>query len=185
MGTAMVESQVRDLLERLGLHDARFVSNSSGCRVQLPPASGADYSFWLHLRDSGEHQISAKPVHDIDSESMFWFMPFELPDFHHSVEELAEAYLQAVEVALTHETKILQKRGWLFWYFECRYRVGETAMYLYSMRIRRGLPVRPIRGKHQILSSAALSSRSAGVHELRKSPGAWLVLAHRGGGETR
>jgi hypothetical protein len=43
-----------------------------------------------------------------------------------SDEDLVSDFCEELEVLLTHETRIVQRKGWLFWHFRCEYRAGEN-----------------------------------------------------------
>jgi hypothetical protein len=85
--------------------------------IHLPAPVGADYRFTLWLGD-GEKQISARLASN--EAAYFWYRPFEEAEFR-SADELGKAFLEAVEQIVRHNTRIEQKRGWLFNHFKCEY----------------------------------------------------------------
>jgi hypothetical protein len=132
------------------------------CRLDLPPAHGADYFFRLWFSPDGERQIGAKLVEDSDDASYFWYRPFELAEFRDSNEDLVNTFCEKLEALITHETRIIQRKGWLCWHFRCDYRASENWKCLYRhSALRGGFKPPQIRGRRRVYSSAALTVKDS------------------------
>ena len=129
-------------------------------RLDLPPAHGADYFFRLWF-SSDERQISAKLIEDSDDAKYFWYRPFELAEFRDSIEDLVSAFCEELEVLTTHETRIIQRKGWLSWHFRCEYRSSGKWKCLYRhSALRSGFKPPQIKGRKRVYGSAALIGKS-------------------------
>jgi hypothetical protein len=110
-----------------------YVVSSSGQAVglylDLPTPPGADYYFRLWV--SPEIQISARLV-DPGASNYFWFMPFQKKAFWKTAEESQNVVDQTLETLISHETRIVQKRGLLFHTFNCDYKSPTGWKQLYS-----------------------------------------------------
>ena len=113
----MTTSRLESILSKLGLLDssARLETGSS-ILWKLPVPEGADYRFWCLLYDDGEPQIGAERL-DIDPDEYFWYRLFEDPDFA-SDDERSERFTEFLSEIVRFPSRILQRRGWLFWHFD-------------------------------------------------------------------
>jgi hypothetical protein len=171
------EKDLRALLDRLEIQGANFVSEPNWTRVELPKPPGADYQFDVFVCRHGEHSIAARLTAPGQESPFFWFMPFELADFHRVPQELNDSVLAALELLATHETKILQRRGWFLWHFDCFYRSGRGEL-LYSLSVLRGLMNVPnAGGGWREFSSPALTKVPSVVKHLTSPPGRWMILS--------
>jgi hypothetical protein len=161
-----VDEKTSALLNRL-LIDYRPVAQSQEAqtdaqkgiaRLDLPIATGAEYFFRLSFHDGGERHISAQLIENRSAGTYFWYRPFELAEFRGSPEDLATEFCQELELLLTHETRIVQRKGWLFWHFRCEYLVGEKWKSLSShLAFRRGRFKPPrIEGRERIYKSGPI-----------------------------
>jgi hypothetical protein len=127
-------------------------------RIDLPPADGADYFFRLWFYSDGERQIGAQLVEDSDDARYFWYRPFESAEFRESNVDLVNAFCKELEALITHETRIIQRKGWLFWHFRCDYRASENWKCLYKHAAFRGGGFKPLeaRVRKRVYGSAAL-----------------------------
>jgi hypothetical protein len=91
-------------------------------KIALPPATGADYFFQLYTEP--EMQIYAQLTAQNSGVHHFWYRPFESAEFRDSMEALEAAFCETLEKLLTHETRIIQKNGWLIWHFKCEYKTA-------------------------------------------------------------
>jgi hypothetical protein len=132
-------------------------SSESAVFISLPASSGADYSFKLWLLP--EKQIQAVLLADDSSEISFWYRPFEDADFNNSVDLRNKAFLETVELLISHETRIVQKVGLLFDSFRCEYKTAGGWHTVDSMGyFRMGNFNTPrIKGRRHIYYSAALA----------------------------
>jgi len=94
-------------------------------RLDLPTAPGAEYFFRLWFYEGGERQISARLIQHFGDETYFWYRPLEMTEFRGSEDDLVSEFCEELETLLTHETRIVQRKGWLFWHFRCEYRAEE------------------------------------------------------------
>jgi hypothetical protein len=124
--------------------------------VDLPAPPEADYRFHLTLRP--ERQIHANPLHLGEAHYYFWYRPFEEAEFGNSIEKLDGAFLETVERLVSHETRIVQKRGLLNHSFRCDYKSqGEwKRVYGHSALRFGGFVPPPIAGRKQIYYAPAL-----------------------------
>ena len=130
--------------------------------LDLPPAHGADFFFRLWLYADGERHISAKLVEDSRDATYFWHRPFELAEFRGSEEGLLSAFREELAALLIHETRIIQRKGWLSWHFRCEYRASGNWKCLYRhSALRGGFKPPQIRGRRRVYSSAALTVKDA------------------------
>jgi hypothetical protein len=121
--------------------------------IELPPPAGADYCFTLWLgRD--EKQISARLLKS-DQSSYFWYRPFEEAEFR-SARRLNEAFLEAVELIMLHNTRIEQKRGLFSNHFKCEYESASGWKRLYGLSALRWMRAPKITGRQQIYQSPRL-----------------------------
>jgi hypothetical protein len=125
-------------------------------RIDLPPASGADYFFRLY--SAPEMQIHAELATPVSDGNYFWYRPFESAAFGDSVEALDAAFNEMLEKLLTHETRIIQKSGWLNWHFKCEYAAsdGWKRIYGHSALKLGGFKAPKIDGNTRIYRSSAL-----------------------------
>ena len=100
-------------------------------RVDLHTAPGAEYFFRLWFYEDGERQISAHLVQHRSEDTYFWYRPFEMNQFEESENGFVIEFCKELEVLLTHETRIIQRKGWLWWHFDCQYCAGEVWRSLY------------------------------------------------------
>jgi hypothetical protein len=126
-------------------------------RLDLPTAPGAEYSFTLWFDESGERQISATLIRDQNDHPYFWYRPFELAEFRNNVEELEATFCDELKVLLTHETRIIQRKGWLFWGFRCEYQEGAEWKEVYGHRASRWFKPPQILGKSLVYYSPPVS----------------------------
>jgi hypothetical protein len=123
--------------------------------IDLPAPSGADYSFELYFRP--ERQIHAKLISGAPSRPYFWYMPFEDAAFNNSVEKLDKAFIETVELLISHETRIMQKRGLLSHSFQCDYKAGSGWKRVFGVScLRTGFKPPEIAGGMYVYRSPAL-----------------------------
>jgi hypothetical protein len=125
-------------------------------KIDLPLADGADYFFQLWTEP--ELQICAelaKPSCDVN---YFWYRPFESAEFRDSTESLDTAFCETVEKLLVHETRIIQKNGWLNWHFRCEYKTADHWKRISSHSALRlgGWKTPKIDGRVHVYNSSAL-----------------------------
>lgn len=112
----------QDLLRQLDSSlEYHLVAHPESDHIVLPPAPGADYQFEVGVErgGDGEPQIHATFVAPHDHSKASWYWPCEMQDYA-SVEERDSDYLSTLEKILTHRTRILHKRGFLFDSFICQ-----------------------------------------------------------------
>jgi hypothetical protein len=131
-------------------------------RVELPTAPGAEYFFRLWFFEGGERQISAQLIQHRNESTYFWYRPFEMAEVSGSEDDLVTEFCEELEALLTHETRIVQRKGWLFWHFRCDYREGEKWKRVYSHFAFRGGRFNPpqIKGRKRIYHSGPIASAS-------------------------
>ena len=126
-------------------------------RLDLPAARGADYFFQVWLYEDMERQITAKLTADVDGDNKyFWHRPFdELVEQPGSREDLINAFCETLEKLLTRKTRIVQRKGWLFWHFRCECWEGETWNLIYRHFAFRGgkFKVPQIGGRRRVYQS--------------------------------
>jgi hypothetical protein len=138
------------------------VTGPHTCRLELPPAHGADYFFCLWFYPDGERQIGAKLVEVSDDARYFWYRPFELAEFRDSNEDLVNVFCEQLDALITHETRIIQRKGWLFWHFRCDYRASGNWKCLYRhSALRGGFKPAPIKGRKRVYGSPALTVKDS------------------------
>jgi hypothetical protein len=86
-------------------------------RLVLPFSPGAEYRFRLWFYADGDREIGAERI-DTDGQPiapdlLFWYHPFELPDFENSADRLARAFDREILGLLHVPTRVWQRRGWL------------------------------------------------------------------------
>lgn len=133
-------------------------SRESIARLDLPTASGAEYSFTLWFDESGEREISARLIRHQGDRPYFWYRPFELAEFRNNVEELEAKFCDELKVLLIHETRIIQRKGWLFWGFRCEYHEGEKWKGVYGHMALRWFKPPQIKGRSRVYRSAPVAS---------------------------
>jgi hypothetical protein len=131
-------------------------------RLDLPPAHGADYYFRLWLYPYGDREICAELVEDSRDGTYFWSRLFELAEFRGSKERLISAFHEELEALITHETRIIQRKGWLAWHFRCEYRAsGNWECLSGHSALRGGFKPPQIRGRRRVYGSAALIAKDS------------------------
>jgi hypothetical protein len=133
-------------------------SGGNVARLDLPTAPGAEYSFTLWFDESGEREISATLTTCLNERPYFWYRPFELAEFRNNVEQLETKFCDELGILLTHETRVVQRKGWLFWGFRCEYRAEERWQRVYSHSALRWFKAPQITGKRRVYFSAPVSS---------------------------
>jgi hypothetical protein len=131
-------------------------------RLDLPTALGAEYFFRLWFYEGGERQISAHLIQRPSDDTYFWYRPLEMGEFNGSEDNLVSEFCAELEALLTHETRIVQRKGWLFWHFRCEYRAEEKWKSVCSHSAFRGGRFKPprIKGRRRIYHSAPIASES-------------------------
>jgi hypothetical protein len=126
--------------------------------VVLPAALNAEYRFSIALRP--EKQIAAELLNAREGD-YFWYRPFEDAEFSSCLEKLEASFFDTVDLLVSHETRIVQERGWLWHKFQCDYKpaTGWKEVYAHSaLRLGGGFRV-PTAGKKRIYYSPALLPR--------------------------
>lgn len=121
--------------------------------IDLPTAAGAEYRFTL-WSGCGEKQISARLLTG-DKTATFWYMPFEKAAFR-SAEQLDKALLDALELIMGHNTRIEQKRGFLFEHFKCEYESASGWKRLDGVSFLRLIPALKTLGRTHVYQSPPL-----------------------------
>lgn len=130
-------------------------------KVDLPIALGGEYFFRLWFYKDGERQISAHLVPRCSNDTYFWYQPFEMNEFKDSEHGVVIEFCKELEVLLTHETRIIQRKGWLSWHFDCEYHAGEEWKSLYRHSALRSGGFRPpeIEGRRRVYHSAPIRKK--------------------------
>jgi hypothetical protein len=153
---------LRDLLPSFNprIEAAEPVSGSrdATARLDLPTAPGAEYFFTLWFGESGDREISAKLTPGRNERQYFWYRPFELAEFRNNAEKLETKFCDELEILLTHEARVIQRKGLLFWGFRCEYHEGGEWKRVYGHLALRWFKPPQIRGKRRVYSSAPVSS---------------------------
>ena len=97
--------------------ESRGDSQKNFIRLDLPAAASAQYSFRLWFYQDCDQEISAQPLQQNGDHDYFWYRPFELAVFGDSEGNLVKEFCSELEVLLTHETRIVQRKGLLFGIF--------------------------------------------------------------------
>lgn len=130
-------------------------------RLDLPLARSADYFFQIWLYGDMERQISAKLTQDISGDGRyFWYRPFdELVEQPGSREHLISSFCDVLKTLLTFRTRIVQRKGWLFWHFRCEYCEADTWRVVYRHSAFRGgkFKVPQIKGSKRVYHSDAIA----------------------------
>jgi hypothetical protein len=136
-------------------------------RLDLPAAPGAEYFFQLWFYEGGERHIRAELMQHRGDDTYFWYRPFERAEFRGSEEDLVNEFCEVLEALLVHETRIVQRRGWLFWHFRCEYRAAEMWKGVYAhSAFRCGRFKTPqISGRTRVYHSAAIASAGSAKSE--------------------
>jgi hypothetical protein len=121
--------------------------------IHLPTAAGAEYRFTL-WSGCGEKQISARLL-TADETAHFWYMPFEKAAFR-SAEQLNKTLLDALELIMRHNTRIEQKRGFLFEHFKCEYESASGWKRLDGVSCLRLIPALKALGRKHVYQSPPL-----------------------------
>ena len=131
-------------------------------RLDLPIAPGAEYFFRLWFYEGGEREITAHLIQHRSDDTYFWYRPFEMGEFKGSEDDLVSEFCKELEVLLTHETRVVQRKGWLFWHFRCEYRTGEKWRNVYRHSAFRGgrFKLPHIKGRRRVYHSAPIASVS-------------------------
>jgi hypothetical protein len=126
-------------------------------RIDLPAAAGADY-FYQIFGFCSEMQIGAQLIESGPEINYFWYRPFELAEFRNSAEALEASVCETLEKLLIHETRIVQKNGWLTWNFKCEYQAADrwNRIYGHSALKVPGWRLPRINGKIHVYQSKAL-----------------------------
>ena len=163
-----IDAKTSSLLSRLlgdynpGINQPKGDIREKIVRLDLPTAPGAEYFFRLWFYEGGERQISAHLLQNRGDDTYFWYRPLEMGEFNGSEDDLVSEFCQELENLLTHETRIVQRKGWLFWHFRCEYRAEEKWKSVCSHSAFRGGRFKPphINGRRRIYHSASIASES-------------------------
>jgi hypothetical protein len=142
--------------------EAKGNTGEKTIRLDLPTAPGAEYFFRLWFYEGGERQISAHLIQHRNDDIYFWYRSFEMGEFNGSENDLVSEFSEELENLLTHETRIVQRKGWLFWHFRCEYRALRKWKSVCSHSAVRGGRYKPpkIKGREQIYHAAPVASVS-------------------------
>jgi hypothetical protein len=124
--------------------------------VKLPPAPAADYQFELTFEP--ERQIHAQLLDASNQRIAFWYMPFEDAAFGDSPARLDEAFIQTLERLLSHETRIVQRRGLLTHSFTCEYRAIDEWKRISGISYLRWFAAPRIKGRQHVYHSPSLTN---------------------------
>ena len=129
-------------------------------KLDLPTAPGAEYFFRVWFHEDGERQISAHLIQHRSDDTYFWYRSLEMAEFNGSKDDLLIEFCEELEALLTHETRIVQRKGWIFWHFRCDYRTEEKWKSVCGHSAFRGGRLKPpkIKGRKQIYHSAPIAS---------------------------
>jgi len=134
-------------------------------RLDLPLARDADYFFEVWLYGDMERQISARLTQDVsDNSKYFWYRPFdELVEQPGSREDLISSFCDVLKTLLTFRTRIVQRKGWLFWHFRCEYCEADTWRAVYCHSAFRGgkFKAPQISGSKRVYQSDAIALGNA------------------------
>jgi hypothetical protein len=117
MATGAYEHLVSKVAAALAPFSPRREIENAYSVFRLPAPPGAEYAFSVWIYDTGEPQIMARLV-NADEHHSFWYKPFELVDWP-SEEAREEAFLKTLGLVLNLPTRIVQRKGLLFWSFDC------------------------------------------------------------------
>ena len=128
-------------------------------RLDLPPATGAEYFFRLWFYEGGDREISAVLIGHQNDDAYFWYRPLEMGESNESEDDLVSEFCEKLEALLTHETRVVQRKGWLFWHFRCEYYTGEKWKSVYGYSAFRGgrFKVPQIKGRKRVYHSAPIA----------------------------
>ncbi|HYL67814.1 MAG TPA: hypothetical protein VEX69_01485 [Candidatus Limnocylindria bacterium] len=142
--------------------EQQVYSRENIANLDLPIAPGAEYFFRLSFYEDGERQISAQLIEHSGDETYFWYRPLEMGEFRGSEDDLVCEFCEELEALLTHETRIVQRKGWVFWHFRCEYRTGEKWKSVCSHSAFRGSFKPPhIDGKRRVYHSPPVATAVA------------------------
>jgi hypothetical protein len=116
--TADIVGRTVELL-RAELATSALAPEAAGAhqRLVLPFSPGAEYRFRLWFYADGDREIGAERIdaagQAIARDLLFWYHPFELPDFENSADSLAGAFDRELLGLLHVPTRVWQERGWL------------------------------------------------------------------------
>ena len=88
----------------------------------FPSKPDSDYRFILYLYEEGNLSIGAELINN-SSNYYFWSRLIEQYS-KRTVEEMQSEAIDVLGKILRYDTKIVQKKGWLFWHFSCQYEVN-------------------------------------------------------------
>jgi hypothetical protein len=128
-------------------------------RLIFPRPSGSDYGFEAHIyHDLGDLQIHAEPADPGHPDGIyFWYRSYERWDYT-GLEEMLTQFERDLLLVLTHDTRVKQRRGFVFWHFTLEYQenglqelAGASAFRWTRINVPRG------RGRETTWQARALS----------------------------
>jgi hypothetical protein len=130
---------------------------SWGERLELPVAKGGEYGFVLYeYKDSAERQVAARRLGASDEE-YFWYAALEYGEAH----VITEQYRELVTLVLTRPTRIIQRKGLVFWHFRCEALTDGKWKRVSGNSVLKGAGKVPmIAGRRQVYASPALAAAS-------------------------
>jgi hypothetical protein len=136
------------------------VPRASECAVSidLPAAQGAEYSFWILFEP--ERQIGATLVGGGDARLSFWYRPFEDAEFRFDTEKRDDAFFKTLESLISHETRIVQRRGLISNSFQCDFNDNGEWKRVFGVSSLRWIATPPIGSRERVYSSPALMTRA-------------------------
>jgi len=154
---------MKAVLEEL-LEGERFeVSVESwGHLYSLPTPEGADYSLECSLHMDGEPQVSAFRVGGYGGE-YFWYKPFEINGYGSEAARI-EAFRGVVAALVRNPSRIVQRKGLLFWRFTASAETPGGAIEIPGAScFRPAFRVPPTDGRTRCYSSPAIAAGQRGT----------------------
>lgn len=157
---ALLKKLLPDFAPAQHWRESRNSEGEEFAELDLPTPYAAEYFFRLTFYSGVERQISAVLTEPPGDYTYFWYLPYELSAFRFAGETLMRKFLEELEALLTHDTRIIQRCGRLFWHFRCEYRAAGHWEKFYQHSALKALKfaVPPIQGKEHIYRAARLAN---------------------------
>lgn len=141
-------------------------ATSKGTLIRFPESAESDYHFEVSL--DSEHQffeicavLSEARRRDFPDHDLFWYEPFEVIGSD-SPDQVMRQCLETLRLLVTHDTRICQRKGLLWWSFACeRFHEGHWVP-VYGHTAFRYSNFHPpqIKGKRQWYQAKALKEKT-------------------------
>jgi hypothetical protein len=155
----IIESILSDLKRKVPFLSFTEKKENSSTVWTFDSFSGADYYFHIWAHNEGDFQIGASLKNGQSNNDLsFWYYPFEI-NVGIPENKIFSNFSDCLNKLIYYPSRIIQKRGLLFWSFQMQVLINDKWEDLYGMSCTRlFFKAPPMKGSQAIYHSPALVS---------------------------